>query len=275
VAVAGALNQTTGYNGACDLGPLAEANAMPIHDWKRVEAGIFHHFHHGWITAISDALNDGLLPDDYYALAEQEAAGFGPDVLTLQGSRSDGDQSRAAGTPGGLLLAPPRMRFTAESPQEFRRQKKSTIVVRHVSDDDIVAVVEVISPSNKGSRNAFRALVNKACALIENKIHLLLLDLFPPTKRDPHGLHAAIWEEVTDEVFAPPADKPLTLVAYESGLKVRAYVEPVAVGDVLPDMPLFLEPNGCVHVPLEATYQAAFAKVPRRWRSVLEAAAPE
>jgi hypothetical protein len=23
---------------------------MPIHDWSRVEAGVFHAFHHDWIT---------------------------------------------------------------------------------------------------------------------------------------------------------------------------------------------------------------------------------
>ena len=44
---------------------------MPIHDWTKVDAGIFHHFHNGWITRLSDALNDGLLPKGYYALAEQ------------------------------------------------------------------------------------------------------------------------------------------------------------------------------------------------------------
>ncbi len=42
---------------------------MPIHDWTRVEAGIFHHFHHGWIEEIARALNRGLLPADYYAMA--------------------------------------------------------------------------------------------------------------------------------------------------------------------------------------------------------------
>jgi hypothetical protein len=62
----------------------------------------------------------------------------------------------------------------------------------------------------------------------------------------------------------------LTLVAYESSVTVRAYVEPVAVGDDLPDMPLFLEPGAHVPVPLEATYRSAFAAVPRRWRTVLE-----
>jgi hypothetical protein len=42
------------------------------------------------------------------------------------------------------------------------------------------------------------------------------------------------------------------------------------LGDVLPAMSLVLEPDGAVDVPLEETYQAAFAAVPRRWRRVLE-----
>ena len=62
---------------------------MPIHDWTRVGAGIFHHFHHEWISAISRALNAGLLPPDYYALAEQVAGGRGPDVLALETVRPD------------------------------------------------------------------------------------------------------------------------------------------------------------------------------------------
>jgi hypothetical protein len=52
---------------------------MPVNDWTRVEAVIFHAFHHRWISAISDLLNEGILPDDYYALPEQHAAGFGPE----------------------------------------------------------------------------------------------------------------------------------------------------------------------------------------------------
>jgi hypothetical protein len=66
----------------------------------------------------------------------------------------------------------------------------------------------------------------------------------------------------------------LTLVAYECGLTTRAYIELLAVGKALPDMPLFLEPNGCIMVPLEATYEAAFAVMPRRWRTVLEPPSP-
>ena len=87
-------------------------------------------------------------------------------------------------------------------------------------------------------------------------------------------MHASIWEEVQDEPFHLPTDKRLTLVAYECGLTTRAYIEPVAVDDVLPDMPLFLEPEGCVWVPLEATYQTAFQVMPVRWRTVLEVPPP-
>ena len=44
---------------------------MPVHNWSRVAAGIFHDFHHEWISAIKRCLNHGLLPADYYALAER------------------------------------------------------------------------------------------------------------------------------------------------------------------------------------------------------------
>lgn len=251
---------------------------MPMHDWTRVEAGIYHAFHHTWITMISMALNGGLLPRDFYALPEQQAAGFGPDVLTLQGQPPNGDGDEAPEAGGGTatltaLQTRPHTRFTAQTDVEFYRRKKSSIVVRQVSGDRIVAVLEIVSPGNKSSRNGFRAFLNKVGELLEARIHLLIIDPFPPGPRDPNGVHAAIWEEVEDESFQPPADKPLTLVAYECELITRAYIEPVAVGDLLPPMPLFLVPDGCVMVPLEATYQTAFAAQPRRWRSVLESPA--
>lgn len=84
------------------------------------------------------------------------------------------------------------------------------------------------------------------------------------------GIHAAIWDEMAGEEYIPPADQPLTLAAYETALSVRAYIRTVAVGDSLPEMPLFLEPIGHVQAPLEATYRTAFTAMPRRWRRVLK-----
>jgi hypothetical protein len=252
---------------------------MPIHDWTRVDAGIFHHFHHDWITAISRALNSGILPSEYYALAEQIAGGLGPDVLTLEtvprqppAPTGNGPANAAPRAQGGIALAtqPPRVRFTAATEPERYARKLKTIAIRHVSGDRVVAMIEIVSPGNKASRHALRAFVDKTIELLDAGIHLLVIDLFPPGPRDPQGLHGAVWSEMADDAFMLPPDKPLTLVAYEAADMTRAYIEPVAVGDVLPEMPLFLEAELYVPVPLEATCQVAFEGVPRRWREVLQ-----
>jgi hypothetical protein len=115
-----------------------------------------------------------------------------------------------------------------------------------------------------------RAFVEKKTQLLEQGIHLLVVDLFPPGKRDPQGIHRAIWEEIHDTHFKLPADKRLTLAAYAAGFVTTAYVEPVAVEDLLPDMPLFLEPERHVLTPLEATYQAAWGELPEEIRERLQ-----
>jgi hypothetical protein len=243
---------------------------MPMHDWTRVEAGIYHDFHHEWISAIKKSLNKGLLNSGYYAMAEQHAAGFGPDVLTLQSVDPQSDELSAGGV-ATLTKPKPKSSFYAETPSQFYQRKKSSLVVRHISGDRIVAMIEIISPGNKGSQYAFQSLVDKASKLIRAQVHLLILDPFPPTVRDPNGIHAAIWATIDDSsTFEGSTEKPLTMVAYEADENgTCAYIEPIAVGDTLPEMPLFLEPRDYVMVPLEATYEAAWDTVPPRWQKVI------
>ena len=143
-------------------------------------------------------------------------------------------------------------------------------MIRHTSDDRIVALIEVLSPGNKSSQTAFQSFVKKTAAALRQGCHLLLLDLFPPGPRDPQGIHGALWSELGDDSYVAPPDKPLTLAAYSSGPRKRAYVEPLAVGDLLTPMPLFLTASTYVPVPLEETYQAAYRGVPRRWRELLD-----
>ncbi len=250
---------------------------MPIHDWTRVDPGIFHHFHQTWIVTITSVLNGRLLPGDYYALSEQQGGNFEPDILTLKtgGPPEPDDPPRHlghGGEAGGgpVLVAEPRVRVTAETDLEFYRRKQNVAAIRHVSDDHLVAIVEVVSKGNKSGRRAFDDFVRKAADFLSHGVHLLILDLQPPTPRDPQGIHGSIWDEVAGQEYARPLDKPLTLAAYEAGATIRAFVEPVGVGDTPIDMPLFLQPGRHVPVPIEETYRVAFESVPRRWRRVLE-----
>jgi hypothetical protein len=246
---------------------------MPIHDWTRVEAGIFHAFHQGWIYEIASSLNRGLLPPSYYALPEQIAGGLGPDVLTLHGPNGDTTKPPAPLPDGGVAVAesPPRVRWRMRP--ESRRYVSKSVTIRHVSNHRVVAMVEVVSPGNKNNQNGLNAFVRKAREALAEGVHLLLVDLFPPSVRDPQGIHRAVWGDDCGEDFAPPPDKPLTCVAYVGGADAEAFVEPVAVGDALPEMPLFLTPNVYVPVPLEAAYLAAWENMPSYWRGVLTAPA--
>ncbi len=250
---------------------------MPIHDWSRVDAGIFHDFHHAWIEQIKRLLNSGVLPPDHYAMAEQHTSHFGPDVLTLQ-SKSFGDPDQdeqesfsngSRSNDRGVIVSTPKARLAGETDLEFYRRKQNVVAVRHVSGDRLVAVVEIVSPGNKSSQGAFRKFVDKAVELLNQDIHLLILDLIAPTRRDPNGIHGAIWEALTDEEFKAPSAKPLTLAAYEAEPGVRAFVEALAVGDALPEMPLFLKAGGHVPVAVESTYTSAWEAVPLRWQSVI------
>src|SRR5262245_39710927 len=251
---------------------------MPVHDWTRVDAGIFHDFHTMWRVSLRKALKR-VLPPGYYALTEQKAVGYGPDVLTLgksQSPTSNGSSNgpvQTNGTEGGIHVAtaPPKVLISRSSDIPRNEYKRRWIAVRHVSGDRVVAILEVVSPGNKWSDEALRAFTAKAAEFLEHGIHVSVIDVFPPTARDPEGIHRAIWGERASDYSLLP-NKPLTLVSYVAGHPERAYVQPVAVGEALPDLALFLTEERYVLVALEATYSAAFAEVDERWQKILAAA---
>jgi hypothetical protein len=251
---------------------------MPVHDWTRVSAGTFHDFHLAWIAELRRVLNEGLLPDDYYALAEQRAGQFEPDLLALE--RSD---AAAGGRPpnpgagrdaGGVALAvePPKATSVGEVDEAaLYALKRRTLSIRHATDDRIVALLEIVSPGNKDRTQSVRRFVDKAVAAIQTGYHLVAIDLLPPGSHDPTGLGSAVWEEIGGKRLGLAPAKPLSAVSFRVADRVRCYAERFGVGDVLPELPLFYDPDWYVNLPLEATYTAAFAGVPKRWKQVIEA----
>src|SRR5271156_6278464 len=76
---------------------------MPIHDWKQVDPNLFHDFHQTWTISIRNALNAGLLPKGYSALAEQHAPTLVPDVLAVQSQKAEDRGEEPVG--GGVITA--------------------------------------------------------------------------------------------------------------------------------------------------------------------------
>ncbi len=241
---------------------------MPIHDWSQIDHGIFHDFHQAWTIEIRNALNRGLLPRGFFALAEQVISGPIPDVVTLQRTPSRVSVPPAS---GGLAIAdsPPQARYVTSAESEQYVERANQIVIRHRLGR-VVAVIEIVSPGNKSSRTALRTFTEKAYQLLQQEIHLVIVDLFPPSPRDPHGIHTAIWDNICEEPFELPPDKHLTVAAYYAGVPKRAYVDPVAVGDLLPSPPIFLDAGFYVPAPLETTYQTTWQECPAEVREIVE-----
>jgi hypothetical protein len=247
---------------------------MPVHDWARVEAGIFHSFHSLWIAQLNNALNGGLLPRDYYALVEQHAGRFVSDVLTLHASRPNGEPPLHLPSSGGIALAeaPPKVRRELTGTETYR-QRRRTLAIRHVSGHRLVALLEIVSPANKDRVGTVEELVAKVIEALDLGIHVLLVDVFPPSRHDPQGMHGAVWDNFDEGPYDLPVEEPLTVASYAAGPPVKAYLEHLATDHALPDnMPLFLQSDRYIPVPLEATYQAAYRGVPALWREVLERA---
>jgi Protein of unknown function (DUF4058) len=219
---------------------------MPIHDRSQVAAGLFHHFHQCWTVAICEALNAGRLPQGYSALIEQSGAGIHPDGVTHDRSASSDRASDEAG-------------YAA---------KANRIAIHHRLGN-VIADIEVLSPGNKNSRHAIRAFVEKTLDFLHQGVNLLIIDLFPPSRRDPQGIHKVIWDEIREEPFELPSDKQFTLVTYTAGTMKRAYVEPIAVGEPLPVMPLLLDSDTDILAPLEAAYLAAWETCPEEFREAV------
>ena len=234
---------------------------MPLHDWSRTDAGTYHDFHQVWTIEIRNALNRGILPPGYRAMADLKVGGTEPDVATIR--------LREVPSQGGVAVTdnPPQARqvaraAAAESEAAYYARKANRIVIRH-RRGHLVAAIELVSPGNKNNKNGIREFLRKLTDYLRNGIHVVVVDPFPPGPRDPEGIHQRIWDGFVGLPAEPrPADKPLTVVSYDAGERV-AYVNPVAVGDPLPEAPLFLAPGWYVNIPLERTYAAAWDETPQ------------
>ncbi len=245
---------------------------MPMHDWTRVRAGTYHNFHYRWIAAIMDQLNAGILPAGYFAMAEQVIGGSEPHVVTLQLARDTPVEPVSSATTIMQPKTKPSTSFVMTADIERYARKANWIVVRHELGQ-VLAVIEILSPGNKDSRHAIRSFVEKSVDLLFDGVNLLIIDPLPPTPRDPQGIHPLIWSEVTDEPFELPVDRRLTIVAYQAGPIKTAYIEPIAIGSPLPKMPLFLQGDYYVELPLETTSTETWDVLPNELKRLVDSPA--
>ena len=236
---------------------------MPIHDWTKMLDGDFHDFHQSWIIEIRNALNRGLLPDGFMAMSDQVTGGPIPDVVTLK--------TRSSRESGGLAVkpAPPTAKMVAKFERNTYAERADRIVIRH-GRGEVIAISEIVSPGSQHNNATMQKFIQKSMDFMDQGIHLLIVDLHPPTKRDPNGLQQAICEERFDMKFELPPGKDRSAGAYFSGEVPAVYLESLGVGDPLPSLPIFLNEYEHIPAPLESTYMLAWEVYPAMLKEVME-----
>jgi hypothetical protein len=255
---------------------MADAPHPPdirIHDWTRVGADTWHPFHLRWISEMERSLN-GCLPPGYYADPERSAPPYIPDILTLQEATDEimddveDDASAGVATAPAVATEPKlTVHLTQDATPSYTERR---IAIRHESGDRLVAILELSSPANKDRPKSVEKFVKKTIDALASSVHVSVIDLLPPTPHDAPGLITRCAEAADlGELIAPPG-KPLMIGAFNAHIELWA--EPLAVGDALPDLPIFYREDRFVNIPLAATYAAAWEATPKRWRKVIEAA---
>jgi hypothetical protein len=121
---------------------------MPIHDWSRIPARLFHDFHQTWSIQIKITLNAGILPKGISALVEQRSGPRESDVLALE--RHGKPPRTGLGSDGDVATTePPVTRFVSRTTKEIYAARANRIVIKHHLGRTI-AVIEIGPPWDTG-----------------------------------------------------------------------------------------------------------------------------
>lgn len=117
---------------------------------------------------------------------------------------------------GDVALAthPPQARSATEAEEAIYAKMKNRIAIRHVSDDPTVSFIEIISPGDKRSALEVENFCGKVAQFLEGGEHFRMIDVLPPGKHDPRGMHAAFREYAFGETPGATAEEPFGCAAY-------------------------------------------------------------
>ena len=231
--------------------PLLDHFHPPLHGPRRWEG-----FHHAWATVIAQQLNQEALPPGYFAEPE---ISVGPeleiDVATLELTRP----GRADGGSATAVYSPPRPRISVKV--DFARLDSYEVrVYQDLGGAELRAAIELISPANKDRAGSRRTFAAKCAGYLKHGIAVVIVDIV--TARTAN-LHAELFDTLGVKsrraVWRSPTG--LYAVAYRAvtarkAPRVEAWPEPLALGEALPVLPLWLALDLCVAVRLEESYVA-------------------
>jgi hypothetical protein len=231
--------------------PLRDHFRSPVtdtHSWDEV--------HGGWPMEIVRVLNP-ILPAGFRAAPSVHLGSpFEVDVSTYDLDTRDPDViPDSGGTATQTSLAPT---FTVAA--DLADQDEYEIRVYDAQRGrQLVAAIEIVSPSNKDRPETRELFVGKVAAMLQQGVCVSLVDLVTVRRANLYADLVTLFGHIDPQLApTPPHLYAVTLRGRRpprGGFRLDAWFYPMAVGEPLPTLPIWLTDDLRVMLPLESSYQ--------------------
>ena len=238
---------------------------MPLRDHFRpptTRFGSWESLHGGWPMVIIQQLRKQLPPGFVSAPRVHLGPYFKIDIAAFEtDDASPGAGTSTGGRGAAATLASPRPTWFIET--DVPEDDEYEVQIYSVEEErQLVAVIEIVSPGNKDRPDKRRAFVGKCGALLRKGVAVSIVDLV--TIR-----HANLYAELMAFVGHPdptlgPEPPPIyasscrwTPNAAGTRARLEAWSNPMAVGQTLPPLPIWLRDTQSILLDLERSYEAA------------------
>lgn len=231
--------------------PLRDHFRSPVndtHSWDEV--------HGQWPGEIVRDLTT-ILPVGFRAAPKVHlGSAFEVAVASYDLDTRDPDATSSSGD-GPAALATLSPTFTVEA--ELTEQDEYEVRIYDTEwGRQLVAAVEIVSPSNKDRPNAREIFVGKVAALLQQSVCVSLVDLVTVRQANLYTELLTVLGH-SDPALAPTPPLYAVTLRTRKPPKCRALLDawfyPMAIGEPLPTLPLWLTPDLRVMLPLEPSYQ--------------------
>jgi Protein of unknown function (DUF4058) len=220
--------------------------------------------HSAWATIIATQLNQGLLPPDYFAMPQLTFGGrLEIDVATFAQPVEQTPEEAANGAVATAVWAPPRAALTA--PVDFTHLDVFEVrIMQQLGGPQLRAAIELVSPANKDRASHRLAFAVKCAAYLQRGVSVIVVDVVTERRANLHAELIQLLHLEKELTWQSPSE--LYATAYRVARtaeqdRVEAWLQPLAVGAVLPTLPLWLTEDLCLPLHLEESYLATCASL--------------
>lgn len=177
------------------------------------------------------------------------------DIATYENDVREGENREEGGVATLSALAPT---LTVEA--DLSNQDQYEILIYNVEfERELVAAIEIVSPSNKDRPKNRRLFVSKVASLLQRGVCVCIVDLVSSLRANLYGELLDLLGRTDPSVDVNSPSMYAVTVRSRASSKspslVDAWFYPMAVGQVLPILPIWLSPVRRVMLPLESSYE--------------------